>query len=115
MFGELGKTSLMTSTTLNWDTAKVEVGTGCEVNLVGSPDEVEDVNLFWWLIPIGQQGVQVRSGRSHGLAIHYVVQVPDNTLTGVSLRVELIVLVWVLVLVLLLFWILVWVCYQAWV
>lgn len=63
------------------------VRTGSEVDLVGSPDEVEDVNLFWWLIPIGQQGVQVGGGRSHSLGVHYVVQVPDNTLTGVSMWV----------------------------
>lgn len=88
----------------------MEVKTGSEVDLVGSLDELEDLNFFWWLIPIGQQGVQVGGGRSHSLTVHYVVQVPDNTLTGVNLCIKVLVLVWVLVLVLILFWILVGVC-----
>lgn len=65
----------------------MEARTGGEVDLVGSSDELEDINLFWWLIPIGQQGVQVGGGRSHSLTVNYVVQVPDNTLTGVTLWV----------------------------
>lgn len=81
--------------TLNWDIAKVETRSGSEADLVGSSDEVEDVNLFWGLISIGQQGVQVGGRGSHSLSVHYVVQVPDNTLAGVTLWFQVLVLVWV--------------------
>lgn len=59
-------------------------GQEVEVDLVGGPDELEDVDLCWRILSIGQQGVQVGSGRSHSLVVHYVVQVPDNTLTVVT-------------------------------
>lgn len=47
-------------------------------DLIGRPDEVEDVDLWWRLVSTGQQRVEMGGGWSHSLFVHNIVQVSAN-------------------------------------